>query len=233
MVDVIAIGAGLGRLAWVAAEEFAGTLLALVAAGVVLAALSYYFLRAEPVYGAIAAVVAVVEAGAAGVLLGGKRALVVAIVEGLRTMGLGRAAVGAVFDRIVKLTGGAHGERGNALARGLERLPLNQAEAAAREAVDSLIAKPGDGGWLRRTVRTRLVQMAGTYTLARFREEGATHGGIDLVRLRTDLETRVDQTLIDKVRSGMRLWTVLVIVLLPLTVAVQTYLVIAWLRSHG
>jgi hypothetical protein len=232
-MDVRAVGRGLARLGWVAVRSFALTLAILTVLGFGLAGLAYYVLRDAPLYGAIAALVAVVEAVTAGVVLGGKGAMVMALAEGLRVLGLGRLTVRLVFERMLGLDHGQHGERGGALTRSLERLPIRQAEHALREAVNGLVAAPGEGGWLRRKLRQQLLRLVEKYTLARFREEDARHGGIDLVRVQAELEGRVDQLLVAKVRGGLALWTAAVAIGLPLAVAVQTYLFIALLHSSG
>jgi hypothetical protein len=71
------------------------------------------------------------------------------------------------------------------------------------------------------------------YTLARFREEGATHGGINLFKVREELERTADDVLVQKVRDGMRAWTLLVVVGLPLLVAAQTWATILIVTSKG
>jgi hypothetical protein len=70
-------------------------------------------------------------------------------------------------------------------------------------------------------------------TATRFREEQARHGGVDLAMLQSGLEESADEVLVDKVRAGTALWTIIVIVGLPVTVAAQTYILIALLHSHG
>jgi hypothetical protein len=232
MAELRMLGAGLARLAWVAARTFLATLVAVTGAGLVLAGLSYYGLRSEPVYGVIAALVAVAEAIAAGILLGGKLALVGALVEGVRKLGLGLSLVRLLFERILGVAEGEVGERGGVVANSLERLPLDRAKAWQQEAITGLTAARGEGGWLRHKIRDRLLRLAVEYTLQRFREEAARHGGIDLVRVRTELEERLDEVLLKKARAGMVLWIVGVILGLPLAVALQTYLLIALLRAY-
>src|SRR5256885_2648887 len=54
---------------------------------------------------------------------------------------------------------------------GLERLPLARAERLLTEAVGSLTGAPdGEGGWLRRQARARLLALVQRYTLARSEE---------------------------------------------------------------
>ena len=70
-VDVRAVGSYLATLAWVALRTFLRTVLALTLAGVVLAGVSYLFLREHPwPYGVIAAAVALIESITTGFVLG-------------------------------------------------------------------------------------------------------------------------------------------------------------------
>src|SRR5262245_40312244 len=89
------------NLAGVALRSFAGTLLCFLVAGVLLAAGSWYFLRDEPLYGGMAAALALAEAAATGVFLGGKRALVMTCAHGFKTMGLGQSAMQMIFERLL------------------------------------------------------------------------------------------------------------------------------------
>jgi hypothetical protein len=230
VVDARAIGLGLARLSWVAVRAFLATLLMLTFAGFVLAGLSYYLLRSEPLYAAIAGLVAVVESIIVGSILGAKRALIMALAEGLRTLGLGRWAVHLVFAQLLGVLEGQHGERGGAFVQTLERLPLSQIERAFQQAMTDLIAAPGQGGWLRRKIRERLLRLVAKYTLARFRQEDAQHGGVDLLLLKTELEGGVDEILVAKVRGALLLWMLAALVGLPLIVIAQTYIVIALLH---
>lgn len=234
-IDMRAIGGHLASLAWVALRSFAGTVLLLTLAGVLLAGASYYFLREQPaVYGVVAVVVALLEAVTVGVVLGAKRAVVAAVAHGLAALHLGRSLVGLVFDRMLGVTAEqGPGEPGGRLARGLERLPLAQADDLLSGAIQGLLGEAGQGGWLRQAILARLLGAVRKYTLARFREEGATHGGINLLKVREELEHSVDDVLVQKVRGGMRLWTVIAVVGLPLLVAAQTWAIILIVTSQG
>lgn len=235
MVDVRSIGSQLASLAWVALRTFLSTLLVLTLTGVVLAALSYYFLRDQHwIYGAIAVVVALIESVATGVVLGFKRAVALAVAHGLGSLRLGRSLVRLVFERMLGVAGEKEiGERGGRIVQGLERIPLAQAEQLLTSAVRNVTGDATTGGWLRRKIQGRLLEMVRKYTLARFREEGARHGGIDLLTLKVELEQTVDDRLVQKVRGGLRLWTALVVLGLPLVVAVQTWIIILLLHSKG
>jgi hypothetical protein len=89
------------------------------------------------------------------------------------------------------------------------------------------------GGWLRRTIQAKLLEAVRKYTLARFREEGAKHGGVDLLKMKEELERTVDDALVQRLCGGLRLWTVLVIVGLPLVVAIQTWGLLLLLHAKG
>src|SRR4051812_23946279 len=184
MTDVRRVAGSLAGLLGVAARAFAGTVLVLTAAGLALAAASYHVLSDHPPYATLAATAAVAEAVAAGVTLGTRRGLVLASAHGIRTLGLGRSAVRGGFDRLP-----------------VERLPLAQAEERLTRAVAGLVAAPpeggGPGGWLRRRLRDALLRRVQTYTLARFRRDGAG-GGVDPVKTRADLEGRIDDLLLGK-----------------------------------
>jgi hypothetical protein len=211
------------------------TLFVLTLAGGLLAGLSYYFLREQHwVYGVIAAAVAFIESVTAGFVLGAKRAVVMAVVHGLSTLRLGQSLVHLVFERMLGIAGGEEfGERGGRIARGLERLPLAQAEGLLSSAVREVTGNAEQGGWMQRKIQGRLLEAVQKYTLARFREEGAKHGGIDVLKVKEEVGRAVDDDLALKVRGGLQLWTALVVVGLPFVVAVQTWLIIMLLHSKG
>lgn len=105
---------------------------------------------------------------------------------------------------------------GGAVARAAERLPLAQAEARLNEAVAVLLRASADGGglsgWVRRRVHGKLLSAVRQYTLARFRQEGAEHGGIDLLKVRADLGRNIDSFMMRKMRGIALRWTVAVVV---------------------
>jgi hypothetical protein len=234
-VDIRWLGTHLAGLAWVALRSFLSTLLVFTVAGIVLAGVSYWFLRDQHwVYRGIAVAVALIESVTIGVILGGKRAGAMTVAHALGSLRLGRALVRLVFERMLGVAeADEFGERGGRIARGLERLPLAQAAELLNSAVRSLAGEAEQGGWLRRRIRARLVEMVRKYTLARFRQEGAKHGGIDLPKLKEELEQTVDDALVHKVRGALRLWTALVVIGLPVVVAAQTLLIFVLLQSKG
>jgi hypothetical protein len=215
----------------VALRSFLGTVLVVSLAGAVLAAVSGYFLREHPFAAWIAAGVALIESFATGVLLGGKRAVVMALVHGLRSLRLGRSAVRLIFDRLLGADPAAQGGEPGALVRVAERIPLAQAERRLTDAVHGLLDTPpaegGQASWWRRRLHSRLLDLVRKYTLARFRQEGAESGGIDLVKVRVEVEETIDDRLVGRFRSGLNLWTLLVVLGLPVAVFAQTWIVLA------
>jgi hypothetical protein len=139
-----------------------------------------------------------------------------AVGHALRSLRWGGALVGALFDR---LPGAGR------VTRGLERVPLARAEAW----LSDVVVEGTGAGWLGRRVQGWLLGAVRRYTLARFREEGAREGGIDLGKVREELERTVDDRLADKVQAGARLWTALVAVGLVAAAALETWLVHALL----
>lgn len=224
MNDLQKVAEQLAGLAGVAVRSFLATLALLTLAGVALAAGSYYLLREYPVYGGLAAALAVVEGVAAGVLLGGRRAGLAALAHGLRRWRLGAAAVRLVFDRLPVGTAAAVG-----------RLPLAQAEAALTTAIGGLIRSRAEGGglsgWFRRTLQGRLAGLVQRATLARFRQGGAASAGVDLATVRGDLEARIDDLLVARLRGGLRWGTLLTVGGLIVLAAVQVALARALLAS--
>lgn len=219
-VDVRSLSSHLASLAWVAFRSFAATLFLLTLFGVVLAGVSYYFLRDEHRTSALIAIgVTLLESVILGFVLGAKRALVAAMAHGLTSLGLGRSLVGLVFERM-------------GVGRGLEKLPLAQSEELLSRAVRTVTGDAAQTGWLRRTIQGRLLEATRTYTLARFRQEGAKHGGVDLQKINEELEQTVDDVIIHKVRAGIRIWTALAVLGLASLVAAQTFLILLLLRAQ-
>lgn len=223
-MNVRSIAGHVGSLTWVAVRSLTVTATLVLAAGVLLAWLSWVVLRDCPWwYGLIAVVLAVVEAVAAAVVLGIGRGVVNAAVETLRRLQLGRLIVGQVFQRILGVREGEDvGERGGAIARGLERLPLAQANQRLDTAVASVTGEGSEGGWLRRAVRRLLLKGVRAVTLARFRDSAARHGGVDLLKVRDGLGESVDGMVADHLRGQRRGWTLSVAVVLVLLALVQT-----------
>jgi hypothetical protein len=230
MADIHSVTSHVVGLARAVLRSFVVTVFVVALFGLVLAGLSFFFLREQPrVYGAAAVAVAIIESLVAGFFLGGKRAVVAAAAHGLGSMQSGRALVRLVFERIFGVAQGIEfGDRGGRITRGLERLPLAEAETLLGDAVRKATGDAQPSGRLRRMIQNRVLQAVQTYTLARFRAEGARHGGIDLLKVKEELERTVDDMIIRNVRAGLRFWTALTIIGLPVLIAAQTWLAVTF-----
>ncbi|MBY0526369.1 MAG: hypothetical protein K2R98_23450 [Gemmataceae bacterium] len=235
MANLRSISKSLAGLVWVAVRSFVGTLLVLTLAGLVLAAASGVWLH-EHIgwWSLLAGGIALTEAIAAGVFLGAKRAIFMALMHALRKLGLGRKVVQVVFARLLGVSADQDvGERGGTIAKTIERVPLAQAERKLTQTVNDLLNAPAeDAGWWRRKFQGILLRSVQKYTLARFRAEGAESGGVDLVKVQSELEDRIDDLILAKLRGGLNLWTLAVIIGLPLLVAAQTSIVYLLVHSR-
>jgi hypothetical protein len=235
MEQIGTFGKQLQGVVWIALRTFISTVVVLTFSGIILAGLSWFFLREHHwIYGTIAVLVALVESVTTGIVLGTKRGMVMAMAHGLGKLRLGRSLVSLVFDRMLGVAGGSQlDERGGKIVQTVERLPLAQAEKLLGTAVQGVMGDMEQRGRLGRKIQTRVMEAIRTVTLARFRQEDTTTGGIDLSKVKEELERTVDDGLVRKVRGGLWLWTVLVIVLLPSVVAAQTWIIIMLIHSKG
>ena len=79
-------------------------------------------------------------------------------------------------------------------------------------------------------MEARLLGWVEKLTLAKFRDDQASHGGVDLMQVQRELEGRIDRLLIDKLRGGLNKLTIGVILLLPVVAWGQTYVIGMWLK---
>jgi hypothetical protein len=216
------LGRQIAGLAGAAFRSFVATFAVVLLLGIILASISFaYVNRHSTGYALFAAGLAIAEAVAAGMYLAGQRAVLSAAVCGLETYRLGGSIVRMIFDRIA----GSEG----AVASGLNRLPLSQAEGLLHRALESVMGDREAGSGLQRKLHGRVVSLLGKYTLARFRTEGTEHGGIDVPKLREELERNVDAVLANKIRSARLVPTLIVSLGLPLLVAAQTWAILRWI----
>ena len=217
-------------LALRAVRCFLGTFLFTIVAGIVLASISYYFIREHSFgYALLAAALALIESVIAGVVLGGKRAIGKTAAHGLGSLGLGRTLVQRIFEKMLGDLEATDGQRGG-MIRHLEKIPLAQAEDFLSRAI-RMVTGDGQTGWLRGLIQSRLLAVVQKYTLARFREEGAKNGAVDFIKVKEGLEQSVDAVLVRKVERGLRFWTVLLSLGLPILVALQTWGILQFLAK--
>jgi hypothetical protein len=220
----------------VAGRSFLLTLLFMLLLGVVLATASCGILSGPHwLFGLVAALVALTECVCVGVVLAAKRAIAVTLVHALREYRIASTAVRLIFGRLLGVKAEeAHGERGGWATRTVERLPLVQAEKRLEEAIHEHLSASVEGsglnGWLSQRVQSRLLRAVHAFTLARFRDEDARHGGVDLVKVQSDLGERIDALLLGKLRGGINVWMMVILVGLPVQILALDYVVLALLK---
>lgn len=223
-----AIGGHAAKLSWYAVRSFVVTLLLVTACGLVLAGATYYFLQATHwPYRLGASILMLVEAIALGIFLGWKQAAVAAVSYGFTGLRLGGKLVGGLFERMgarEEVQGAVSGQ----IALGLERIPLAQAESMLTSAVVKMTGDASQAGWVKRTIQQKSLAAVKKYTLARFRDENARHGSVELPKLRRELEATIDDEIVSKVRGGLWIWNAAILLGLPLLAVVQV-LIVKWL----
>lgn len=179
-----------------------------------------YWVAADAVWwhGVLGAVLGLACCGVCGGLLTVKRAALTAAKAALGKARLGQKMLSIVFQRMMGVDGkDAFMDRGGAVARTVERLPLAQAEAKLSGVVDSLVNAPeaggGMGGWVRRKTQEGLLRRVEAITLAEFRESGAGEGGVDLVVTHKKLGEAVDGRILAGIDAAMLKVTAMFVVL--------------------
>jgi len=175
--------------------------------------------------------------GVAMVFLAGHRGAWRALAVGLTKLAVGEKTLGIVFERLLKVDeAGTPGERGVAVARRAERVPLVEAERRLAEAVRGRVqAGQGERGvraWLRRSVQRKLLEGVEYVTLARFREEGAKAGGVDLLKVRDELSGRIDGLLLGRVQGAINKVTAIA-TLGATAAALAVAFLLRWVGQHG
>jgi hypothetical protein len=235
VLDLDRMAVAVAELLWTIVREFVLTMLVCVAVGGVLAYLSFLVLRKDPPAAMLAVVLVCLQAQAAGILLGTKRAIVMPLARAVARLKLGQVAVKAVFQRLLPSVDGATVVGSAAWAtRQLNRLPLAQVEQGLSRSITELLAAPAGGfgprAWFRRVVQQRLLRGVQQLTLARFRKEGAQGNAIDFDKVRQDLEGNADELLLGRLTAGLRLWTWVIALGLPLLAVIQVLLLLPFAR---
>lgn len=184
-----------------------GTTLA-VACGVIVADDGIAFIVA-------AALVCVVDFALLGAMLGMKRAVGSSLAAAFSNLQLGSRIARVVFARVLEVEAvDPHGDRGVAVARTAERVPLAAAEQRLRAAIDTVLrVREGTPvGFFRRRLQKAAVDKVEQYTLAQFREQQAVAGGIDLIKVRDDVATRIDGAVSDALEGALKKTTALFVV---------------------
>ncbi|MFO0579550.1 MAG: hypothetical protein U1A78_36595 [Polyangia bacterium] len=150
-----------------------------------------------------------------GTMLVIKRTVLAALRFGIARLQLGQRTVGALFARALGVQpadAAQAGERGNLLARTVERLPLAQLETKLRDAASFLRSEAGGArGFLLGRLHRMLVDKVESVTLSRLRAEGEQAGGIDVIKVRDELSAGIESRLLGMVDGMMMKFTVLLV----------------------
>lgn len=167
------------------------------------------------------AIVLVLALGAVlGTVLAIKRAVLTALRHGVAKLKLGQRTLGALFAKILGLSGAAAeaqaGTRGGAIAQTVERLPLLRAEELLINAVSGLKKEGGVSGFFLSRLHQAIIDRVAAITLARFRAEGAQAGGVDLIKVRDELSVGIEDLLCGIFDKAMLKLTALIAIALCL-----------------
>lgn len=177
----------------------------------------------------LAALITLVACAIIGGMLIVKRTVLSGLRYGIAQLQLGQRTVGALFARALGVSNkeaAQAGERGNVLARTVERLPLAQLEAKLRDAASFLRSDAGGArGFLLGRLHRMLVDKVESLTLSRVRAEGDQAGGIDVIKVRDELAAGVDMKLLGMI-DGMMMKVTMLLVLLMAGISVVAALVV-------
>ena len=176
----------------------------------------------SPGHGAIAALLAGGLFLVLGPVLLLKRGIGRAVAHAIGALGLGRKLTGLLFDGLVGMEeDGAAGERGGKAQRAIERLPLVEVERRLR-AIVARVTGSGEG-FVSARVRSELLDRVARFTLEELRAEGASAGGVDLVRARVHIDGLIAEKLVAQIERALVVSTALL-----LLVTVGAVLGLAW-----
>lgn len=240
-------------------REFFRWLILIGIFGLGLAGISTALLADNFVYAAIVFTITLAETLAIGILLSGKRAIFRTVLAAIQDGKPLRKIVRKLFDQIILgPESDSELESGNAPAvesetdsgietgykpnsgskpavgRTIEKIPFAEAERRMNEAVSGFLKSKQDSNRLRDRLKSRaesrLLKMIQKSTLARFRKQESETGEIDLKLVRAELEDSADSLIAQKAESAIRLWTIGVLIGLPIVVAIQTWGALALLK---
>lgn len=146
----------------------------------------YFSAQGSWLRGLIAAALCLVALAVVTAILAVKNAALRGLLHGIEKLNLGGKLFRVVFDQL----------EDTAVDRAQQKLPLEQAEAKLRGAVDKVLGQraqqKGVRGWLARKLLEAGISRVEAVTLARFRSDQQQHGGVDLQLVRDELGLAID-----------------------------------------
>jgi len=163
-----------------------------------------------------------------------KQTITSVIIHALEKYKLGSKIIPLLFHYILAVDERKEqGERGITIAQLSEDLPLKKAEKLFQNAVNSLIRtssqKSGISSWFKTKVSTFLLYKIEQVTLAEFRTEEQTAGGVNLILVRDRLSLEIDLLLINAVKSAGLKTTLLILGGIVLASSVLSYGLVRYL----
>lgn len=208
MADTASLLKNLATIAVSAVRTLVVTLVLMLLLGGVLMVPSFLIAsKAGTWWGALAALLSLVVAGALGWMMATQKATAAALQVAVEQYQIGPQTVQALFALLPTLPGA---QAAAAL------LPLAQAEELLHRATQALLRAPHDGGGLqgllRRKVQGYVCEKIAVVTLAQGR---GAEGGVDMQKVRDLVATAIDTALrekIDSLRSTANLWVYVTVV---------------------
>ena len=200
-------------LAKAAVRTFLVTWLVMIVIGIALAITADYLMpEVTSVVRVLIELLIVFEFVVLGAIIASRRSLLGTLMHGLKRQQLARSSVRMLFDRFAAVSAEeSPGERGNVAIRAAERLPLAKAEELLQRILrgfaGALASRTDLPGRMGQRLQSHLFGRVGSVTLSKFRDHNKQHGGVDVLRVRDELENHIDTLLIGRLRWTVNLWT--------------------------
>jgi hypothetical protein len=133
-----------------------------------------------------------------------KNGMLRGLLAAVERVSIGKKTLSLVFSKLGVDESGANENRTGLLGTA-ERIPLAQAQAKLQTVVQSVLQeraeKTGFRAWISRKLMYALLERVEALTLARFRDENASSGGVNLLKVRDELGGSIDSMIGLQVQS--------------------------------
>jgi hypothetical protein len=167
-------------------------------------AVIYFSAQGSWLRGLIAAVLCLVALAIVTAILSVKNAALRGLLHGIEKLNLGGKLFTMVFDQL----------EDSSVDRAQQKVPLEQAEAKLRGAVQSVLGhraqQKGMRGWLARKLLEAGISRVEAVTLNRFRSDQQQHGGVDLRLVRDELGVAIDSLIGRQVSAHLNRLNILI-----------------------
>lgn len=154
--------------------------------------------------GALAAGIAILSCIAFGSVVSIRRALLYALVTAAEKQRIAGRIAATILDGLL---GGTEEGAKSRVARSVERIPLAQATELLRDAIRTRVGETRSRRWLfgilGRRLERSLLRLVERVALDRFRADAEHGGGVDLLKVRNELNENADRWIVDLVRRPL------------------------------